>query len=91
MSSEMAYIRGVLKAVIELYGDWDTVPEVSKVYFEDAFNSGDYERVFQEIRESEKESKELLLEFDKSYPGVLKGENIDAVLEQARRKLKKGD
>jgi len=29
------------------------------------------------------------LEFDKTYPGTLKTENIDIVLEQARLKLEK--
>ena len=36
--------------------------------------------------ENEKESKEILLEFDKGYPGELKGENINVILEQARQK-----
>jgi len=79
------------KAVIKLYGGWKIVPEISKQLFEYATNSNDYVEAYHEIRKSEKESKEVLLDFDKTYPGKLKTENIGAILEQARQKREKDD
>jgi len=73
-------------AVIKLYGDFDSLPDVSKKLLDSAFQNGDYERVYHELRESEKESKEMLLNFDQSYPGKLKSDNIQVVLERARQK-----
>jgi hypothetical protein len=57
------------------------VSEVSFIY-------SDFEKVYREIRESEKEAKNILTEFDKAYPGEMKGENINTIIEQARRKRK---
>jgi len=78
-------------AVAKLYGGFDSIPDISKTLLENAFATGDYEKVYHELRTSEKESKEVLLSFDHAYPGELKGENIDTILERARQKLKKDD
>jgi hypothetical protein len=57
---------------------------------DDAFADGDYERAYKQIRESENRSKDILMDFDKTNPGQLKGENIDAILELARQKKQEG-
>jgi hypothetical protein len=74
------------KAINTLYGGWRDIPETSKTLIDAAFAEGDYEKLFLQNRESEAQSRNLLLDFDKNYPGALKAENIDAVLEQARRR-----
>ena len=73
-------------ALVTLYGDNVRLPLVSEEMIDDAFADGDYGRAYQEIRESEKEAKDILLDFDHVYPGKLKTENIDSVLEQARQR-----
>ncbi|MCL2079889.1 MAG: DUF6036 family nucleotidyltransferase [Oscillospiraceae bacterium] len=75
------------KAIKKLYGENAELPSVSKKIIDDAFESGDYERAYREIRKQEKDAKEILLGFDKDYPGELKGENINSVIENIRRKL----
>lgn len=74
------------KAISVLYGDHAKLPHISKRTIDDAFADGDYEGAYNKIRESEKQSKDVLTDFDKAYPGQLKGENIEAVLELAKRK-----
>ena len=74
------------KAVNLLYGGWEQVPEISKQLVDAAFADGDYETLFLQNIESEKQSKDILENFDKAYPGELKKENIDVILEQAKRK-----
>lgn len=75
-------------AVVVLYGDWSEIPAVSKTFIDDAFRNGDYEKAYRKIRESEQNAKAALLDFDKKYPGELKEDNINSVLEQAKRKRK---
>ena len=79
------------RAVLKLYGSWDDIPDASRAFYEEAFKSGDYEGAYIEIREHEKYSKKILLDFDRDSPGELKGESISAILEQARNKLQDRD
>jgi len=79
------------EAVISLYGDNAELPPIYLKILNDAFADGDYERAYKEIRESEKQAKDILVDFDKVNPGELKGENINAILEQARLKKQKNE
>jgi hypothetical protein len=74
------------KAVALLYKDGAELPAVSKKFIDDAYTDGDYERVYREIRESEKQSKEILLDFENDYPNALKEENIGSILEKAKQR-----
>ena len=73
-------------AVIELYGGLEKLPEISVRLLETAFEDGDFEKLYRQSRENEKEAKEILIEFEEQYPHTLKSENINAVLEQMKRK-----
>ena len=79
------------KAISTLYGDNAALPDISRKTIDDAFADGDYEGAYKKIRENEKQAKDILVDFDKSNPGELKGENINAILEQAQRKRRKDD
>jgi len=74
------------KAVVTLYGETAELPAASRQVLDNCFAVCDFEQVYNEIRESEKQSKDILLDFDKSYPGKLSGDNIEYVLEKARQK-----
>jgi len=82
-------IETIDKAVAVLYKDWTELPAVSKQFIDDVYTHGDYERVYREIRESEKQSKEILLDFEKDYPNALKEENIGSILEKAKQRRQK--
>jgi len=75
------------KAVCELYEE-QPLPVVSMQLLNDVFGNKDYERIYTGAREKEKRAKEILLDFEQDNPNVLTGDNIDSVLEQARRKRK---
>jgi len=79
--------EAVDNAVIKLYGDWDEIPENSKKLIGAVFESEDYESFYLYSRENEIKSKEILEDFDRRNPGKLRGEGIDSILEQARKKL----
>jgi hypothetical protein len=78
--------RAIIEAAIKkLYGDIE-LPETSTELMNTAFLSGDYEKLYNESRESEKLSKEILVEFEQDYPNALKGENISGIIERAKQK-----
>ena len=74
------------KAVCFLYGGWEEIKEETKAVLNAAFEGGNFETLYYQSRESEKHSKEILLDFDKDYPNALKEENISSILEKARRR-----
>lgn len=90
-SGNLITSEAVDKAVATLYGSWEHIPENSKQLIHAAFEGGDYETLFLQNTESEKQSKDILLDFDKAYPGELKAENINIILERARQKRHKED
>ena len=75
----------VERAVSFLYGGWGQIPENSKKIIDAAFAGGDYEALYLQNRESEVQSHEILTDFEEAYPGQLKTENIDVILERAKR------
>ena len=74
------------KAVSVLYKDGAELPVVSKQFIDDTYTDGDFKSVYEKIRENEKHSKEILLDFDKDYPNDLKEENISSILEKAKQR-----
>jgi len=74
------------QAVITLYGDIVNLPENSTGLLEKAFANGDFESLYRQSREDEKEAKEILVEFEEAYPNTLKTENINSILEQMKRR-----
>ncbi len=50
-----------------------------------------YHERYAQIRESEKSVKEILVEFQDDYPGVLSGDNLDSIVENKAGKLNMAD
>jgi hypothetical protein len=81
ITKEMIY-----RAINVLYGDFAKLSNIASKFIEEVISSGEYERVYNEIRDNEKQSKDILLDFAKDYPQILKESNIDSILEQAKQK-----
>ena len=73
-------------AFVKLYGANAVMPETSQKLLEAVYANVDYESLFRRILESELESKELLMEFERNYPGTLKPDNIADIINQMKRK-----
>jgi len=80
--------KDVDNAIAKLYGAVK-IPDISSKTLDDAFSIESYDLLYQQVRESEIESKALLVEFDKENPGALKGENTNNVIDEMRN-LKSG-
>lgn len=82
--------EGIDSAIAELYGEKAALPEAAQVFIRDLFENGDYERTFGEIREHEQQARTDLLEFEQKYPNAQKSENVDVIIERAKRKRAEG-
>lgn len=76
-------------AVENLYGGWDSFPEDSKPFIENALKNGDFENVYASVKNDEIESKDILVDFEKDYPKVAKESNINDILKTLKEKRNK--
>ena len=81
-------------AVKTLYGGWDSIDPWLKLYVEQAMTEKNYSEKYQETRQTEMKSKELLVGFQQDYPDVLNDENANKIAESlgsasAKRKEKR--
>lgn len=73
-------------AVNNLYGGWDNFPEDSETFIENAMKNGNFTDVYNSVKNEEKDSKDILLDFQKDYPNVAKESNINDIIESLKRK-----
>lgn len=76
------------KAVEKLYGGWSDFPEDSKPFIETAIKNGNFEEIYASVKNKEKESKEILMDFEKEYENVANASNVDDILKSLKAKLK---
>jgi len=80
------------KAVCNLYGSWDGISSESREFIVSVMKQPDYTALYERYRESESHSKNILLEFQREYPNYVNEDNINTILEKAKRKKQfKGD
>ena len=79
----------IQKAIVDLYGSYDKIPEDSRVFIEAVYNKEDLHDFYRQCREIEQENKDTLVEFQEDYPRVLNGDNLADVLKAARAKKRK--
>ena len=73
-------------AVNNLYGSWNSFPLGAKGFIVDTLTAGNYEKVYELVKQNEKDAKDSLIDFDEKYPGALKADNVDNVLQSLRAK-----
>jgi hypothetical protein len=73
-------------AVTKLYGKSAEIPGKMKLWLAQILAKGDYETVYRESRTGEQDAKAILLDFEERYPGRLGGDNLNAVIDAAKRK-----
>jgi hypothetical protein len=73
-------------ALQTLYGGWVDIPTDARAFITDALRNGRYEEVYASIREEEKRSRDILVGFERDYPGVTKEANVDDILAMLKAK-----
>ncbi|MBR4473515.1 MAG: hypothetical protein IKS55_07735 [Oscillospiraceae bacterium] len=74
------------RAVIELYDSWDSVDAYAKAVLEKALASDDLVFLFKTQMAEEAQAKDAVLEIGKKYPDLITADNINEIIEQARKK-----
>ena len=72
-----------------MYDSYDRIPENSRVFMESVFGKKDLRGFYQQCRELELENRDVLIEFQDDYPGVLKEDNLADILKAAKNKKEK--
>ena len=76
----------IRKAVVDLYGAWETLPESSRAFIENVMEDGRFVELYEQTASGERETKELLIQFEKDYPGVSRESNVDEIAEILQKK-----
>lgn len=76
----------IQKAVTNLYGNWNALPETSQNFIFNVMQDGHFEDLYAQTISGEKETKELLIHFEHDYPGIAKGSNVDEIAGKLQRK-----
>lgn len=69
----------IQNAVSDLYETWDSLPETSRTFIENAMQDGRFALLYEQTATGEKETKELLVRFEADYPGVTREGNVDEI------------
>ena len=81
-------LDAVVTAVTNLYGDWNSVSEEAATFIEDVYRNGNFADLYETIKIEEQESKQTLINFQKTYPGVTTADNVGDILESLRARTK---
>ena len=76
----------IKQAVTDLYDSFDAIPEISRKFIENIINEGRYGELYEHIREEEKENRNILLEFQESYPDAIDSDNVNEIIATIRTK-----
>lgn len=76
----------VNQAVVDLYQDWDGITEEVKVFIKNAIDTDNYDTVFQQIKEQEQLSKNILIQFQQEHPHTVTESNVDSILRMLESK-----
>ena len=79
-------MKQIETAVSQLYGGWENIPADSAAFIRNAMQNGNFTAVYEKIREGEQQAKELLIQFQQDYPGVMDQENSDEILENLQKR-----
>jgi hypothetical protein len=79
----------IQKAIIDLYDSYDKIPEDSQNFIESIYKKNNLHEFYSKCRELEQENKDVLVEFQENYPGVINGDNLADILKAARERNKR--
>jgi hypothetical protein len=77
-------IEKINKAFLDLYGENAVMPEFSRIFIETIINSSDFQQLYDYFRAEEVENRDILVQFDKEYPGVLNKNNISSIIKASK-------
>lgn len=79
----------IRKAVADLYGDWNSLSDSSRTFIRNIMMRGQFEKLYEQVAQGEKETKKLIIRFEKDYPGVMKSSNVNGIAVTLQKKADK--
>lgn len=76
----------IRKAVSNLYGGWEALPQTSQAFIENVMKDGQFEALYAQILNGEKETRSILIHFEEEYPGVTKESNVEEIAGNLQKK-----
>ena len=76
----------IRNAFNDLYGDWEMLPESSRLFIENAMNSGHFEELYEETITEEQNNNDLLTNFEQAYPGTANISNVNEIISELRKR-----
>lgn len=76
----------IRKAVADLYGAWELLPDTSQAFIENVMEDGRFEELYEQTASGEKEVGALLLQFEQDYPNVVTGKNVNEIAGNLQKK-----
>lgn len=78
-------------AVCNLYEGWGQMPQEARPLIDSILSSDTLELLYQMSRSEEKAGKEVLVDFEKNYPGATNKDNVNDILKELRVRREKGN
>jgi len=79
-------LNRIRQAVADLYGSYDVLTDNVKLFIERALENGDYEKMYNRVRQAEAENKENFLEYQEKKPDVINTDNASDIIAALRRR-----
>lgn len=79
-------MKQIRKAVTDLYGDWNSLPNASQVFIENVMENSGFEQLYEQITQEEQETKKLLIQLEENYPGIITRANVNGIAENLQEK-----
>lgn len=79
-------LEQIYTAVKKLYGGWDDIEADIRNFIEEAVQNGHYSELYSSVRDSERESKNILIYFEKDYPNAANESNVNDILKALKAK-----
>ena len=86
MQNDPITFEKITEAITNLYGGLNEIDERAVSFIKAVFDNSSFEKMYAAIRESEQNTKSMLIAFEEKYPGVLGEENVDSVIENTTEK-----
>lgn len=86
---ERLTLEEIKEAIICLYDSYENIPQNSQNFIESIYEKKDLKAFYKQCRDMELENKDILLDFQDDYPGILNSDNLENILRAARAKKQK--
>lgn len=72
------------KAVVDLYDDWESLPEASRTFIERVMSDGRFTDLYDRTKSGEREAQNMLIQFEHDYPGATNESNVNEIISSLR-------